>query len=110
VRRTDPSNLLAYSVTKTALLGLSKGLSGLTKESKVTVNALLPGSTLTEGAEKFLEAVAEKTGKSADQVEKEFIVTDRPNSLIQRFETVQEITDAAVFYAALQILPLMVQH
>jgi len=73
VRRTDPSNLLAYSVTKTALLGLSKGLSGLTKESKVTVNALLPGSTLTEGAEKFLEAVAEKTGKSADQVEKEFL-------------------------------------
>jgi len=92
-----PSNLLAYSVTKTALLGLSKGLSGLTKESKVTVNALLPGSTLTEGAEKFLEAVAEKTGKSADQVEKEFFVTDRPNSLIQRFETVQEIADAAVF-------------
>ncbi len=29
-----PSNLLAYSVTKTALLGLSKGLSGLTKRIK----------------------------------------------------------------------------
>lgn len=92
-----PSNLLAYSVTKTALLGLSKGISGLVKESKVTVNSLLPGSTLTEGAENFLKVVAEKTGKSADQVEKEFFVTDRPNSLIQRFETVQEIADAAVF-------------
>ena len=92
-----PSNLLAYSVTKTALLGLSKGLSGLTKGSKVTVNTLLPGSTLTDGAQNFLEAVAQKTGQSVEQVEKEFFKTDRPNSLIQRFETVQEIADAAVF-------------
>ncbi len=92
-----PSNLLAYSVTKTALLGLSKGLSGLTKGSKVTVNTLLPGSTLTDGAQNFLEAVAQKTGQSIEQVEKEFFKTDRPNSLIQRFETVQEIADAAVF-------------
>jgi NAD(P)-dependent dehydrogenase (short-subunit alcohol dehydrogenase family) len=92
-----PSNLLAYSVTKTALLGLSKGLSGLTKGSKVTVNTLLPGSTLTEGAQNFLEAIAQKTGQSVEQVEKEFFKSDRPNSLIQRFETVQEIADAAVF-------------
>ena len=92
-----PSNLLAYSVTKTALLGLSKGLSGLTKGSKITVNSLLPGSTLTEGAENFLEAVAHKTGQSVEQVENEFFQTDRPNSLIQRFETVQEIADAAAF-------------
>jgi NAD(P)-dependent dehydrogenase (short-subunit alcohol dehydrogenase family) len=92
-----PSNLLAYSVTKTALLGLSKGLSGLTKGSKVTVNTLLPGSTLTDGAQNFLEAVAQKTGRSVEQVEKEFFKTDRPNSLIQRFETVQEIADAAIF-------------
>ena len=41
--------------------------------------------------------LATKTGKSADQVEKEFFVTDRPNSLIQRFETVEEIADAAIF-------------
>ena len=92
-----PSNLLAYSVTKTALLGLSKGLSGLTKGSKVTVNTVLPGSTLTDGAQNFLEAVAKKTGQTVEQVEKEFFKTDRPNSLIQRFETVQEIADAAVF-------------
>ena len=92
-----PSNLLAYSVTKTALLGLSKGLSGLTKGSKVTVNTLLPGSTLTDGAQNFLEAVAQKTGQLVEQVEKEFFKTDRPNSLIQRFETVQEIADATVF-------------
>ena len=92
-----PSNLLAYSVTKTALLGLSKGLSGLTKGSKVTVNTLLPGSTLTDGAQNFLETVAQKTNQSVEQVEKEFFKVDRPNSLIQRFETVQEIADAAVF-------------
>ena len=92
-----PSNLLAYSVTKTAFLGLSKGLSGLTKGSKVTVNTLLPGSTLTDGAQNFLDTVAQKTGQSVEQVEKEFFKTDRPNSLIQRFETVQEIADAAIF-------------
>jgi NAD(P)-dependent dehydrogenase (short-subunit alcohol dehydrogenase family) len=92
-----PSNLLAYSVTKTALLGLSKGLSGLTKGSKVTVNTLLPGSTLTDGAQNFLETVAKKTNQSVEQVEKEFFKIDRPNSLIQRFETVQEISDAALF-------------
>jgi 3-oxoacyl-[acyl-carrier protein] reductase len=71
--------------------------SGLTKGSKVTVNTLLPGSTLTDGAQNFLETVAKKNNQSVEQVEKEFFKIDRPNSLIQRFETVQEIADAAVF-------------
>ena len=63
----------------------------------MTVNTLLPRSTLTDGAQNFLEAVAQKTRQSLEQVEKEFFKVDRPNSLIQRFETVQEIADAAVF-------------
>ena len=101
-----PSNLLAYSVTKTALLGLSKGLSGLTKGSKVTINTLLPGSTLTDGAQNFLEAVAQKTGQLVEQLEKEFFKTDRPNSLIHDLKPCKRSPTLPYFYAAHLPLPL----
>ena len=58
-----PPDMLAYSMTKTAMVSISKGLAQLTKSTGVTVNAILPGSTLSEGAERFLEEEARKSKK-----------------------------------------------
>ena len=44
-----------YSMTKTMNLSLAKSLSKLTRGTQVTVNTIMPGSTLTEGVQEMLE-------------------------------------------------------
>ena len=46
-----------YSATKTMQLGISRALAELTKNTEVTVNAVLPGPTRTESVEKFMQDV-----------------------------------------------------
>ena len=46
-----------YSATKTMQLGISRALAELTKNTRVTVNAVLPGSTRTESVEVFVQKV-----------------------------------------------------
>jgi NAD(P)-dependent dehydrogenase (short-subunit alcohol dehydrogenase family) len=43
-----PVKMIDYGVTKTAVLGLSRGLAKRMAGTKVTVNAVLPGPTLSE--------------------------------------------------------------
>jgi NAD(P)-dependent dehydrogenase (short-subunit alcohol dehydrogenase family) len=50
--------MLHYGMTKTAQLGVSRGLAGLTKGTKVTVNSVLPGPTRSEGIIVFLKSLA----------------------------------------------------
>lgn len=49
-----PADLISYSMTKAAILAVSRGLAQLTKGTAVTVNAIIPGSTISEGGRKFL--------------------------------------------------------
>lgn len=46
-----------YSATKTMQLSIARSLAELTKGTKVTVNAVLPGSTKTEGVSKFVQDI-----------------------------------------------------
>ena len=57
-----PPDMIHYGMTKTAQLGISRGLAKLTRGTGVTVNSVLPGPTLTEGVEIFLKGVAKQTG------------------------------------------------
>lgn len=95
-----PADLIAYSTTKAALLALSRGLSQLTAGSQVTVNAIVPGSTLTEGAEQFLSNLAQKEGKTIAAVEKAFFKEVRTSSLLQRFAAVEEVAHTITYYAS----------
>ena len=95
-----PADLIAYSTTKAALLSLSRGLAQTTKGTKVTVNALIPGSTLTEGALNFLQEQAENQGITEEQVAQEFFKSDRNSSLLQRFAEPKEIADMALFLSS----------
>ena len=92
-----PEDLISYSATKAAMLAVSRGLAQLTKGKAVTVNALLPGSTLTEGAEAFLDGLAKKEHKSRGEVEQEFFAKVRTHSLIQRFAQVEEVAHTIVY-------------
>lgn len=95
-----PEDLIAYSTTKAALLSLSRGLAQTTKGTKVTVNAIIPGSTLTEGARNFLQEQAENQGITEEQVAQEFFKSDRNSSLLQRFAEPKEIADMALFLSS----------
>jgi len=95
-----PDDLIAYSTTKAAILALSRGLAQTTKGTNVTVNALVPGSTLTEGAQEFLKNQAAIEQRSEDEVAGDFFKQVRTTSLIQRFAHPKEIADMAVFLAS----------
>ena len=95
-----PEDLLAYSMTKAAILAVSRGLAQLTKGSGVTVNTVIPGSTLSEGAEQFLADVAAKENKTPQQVEQAFFTEVRTSSLLQRFASVEEVANTIVYLSS----------
>jgi NAD(P)-dependent dehydrogenase (short-subunit alcohol dehydrogenase family) len=92
-----PEDLIAYSTTKAALLAVSRGLAHTTKGSAVTVNSVLPGSTLSEGAERFLKTVAENEQISEKEVAENFFKNVRTSSLIQRFTSTEEIANTIAY-------------
>jgi NAD(P)-dependent dehydrogenase (short-subunit alcohol dehydrogenase family) len=91
--------MIHYSVTKTALIALSRGLAELTKGTQVTVNSLLPGPTWTAGVEGYFDGLAKEENKPVEEILKNYFIEHEPTSLLQRFITVEEIADAAVFLA-----------
>ncbi|WP_350286550.1 SDR family NAD(P)-dependent oxidoreductase [uncultured Croceitalea sp.] len=95
-----PPDLLAYSMTKTAVVSIAKGLAQLTKGSGVTVNSILPGSTLSEGAKAFLKNEATKSGKTKEAVEADFFKDVRTSSLLQRFAGVKEVATTIAYYCS----------
>jgi len=92
--------MIHYGMTKTAQIAVSRGLSELTKGTNVTVNSILPGPTKSKGVGTFLEDLSKKDGKSFDEVEKDFFKNMRPTSLLQRFESVEEIADTTVYFSS----------
>jgi NAD(P)-dependent dehydrogenase (short-subunit alcohol dehydrogenase family) len=52
--------------------------------------------------EGFLQAMAKEAGKSADAMAREFVMTHRPTSLIQRFATVEEVANMVVYVCSME--------
>jgi NAD(P)-dependent dehydrogenase (short-subunit alcohol dehydrogenase family) len=95
-----PGEMIHYGVTKTAQLGLSRGLAELTLGTAVTVNAVLPGPTRTEGVEDWLKGLAAQKGVSLAEVEKDFFEKTRPSSLIRRFADPSEVASLVAYVAS----------
>jgi NAD(P)-dependent dehydrogenase (short-subunit alcohol dehydrogenase family) len=95
-----PEDLIAYSMTKAALLNISRGLAQITKGTAVTVNTVMPGSTLSEGAKRFLNDQATKEKRTMEEVETDFFKNVRTSSLLGRFTSTEEIAQAVVYLAS----------
>lgn len=97
-----PADMIHYGFTKTAVLSISRGLAKRMAGTGVTVNAILPGPTLSEGLQEMLEEERRSSGKPLDQVAREFVMKNRPSSIIQRAATVEEVANMAVYAASPQ--------
>ena len=92
--------MIHYSMTKTALVSLARGMAELTKGTQVTVNSLLPGPTWTAGVETYFEGLAAEEGKPAKELIDNYFAEHEPTSLVQRFIDVKEVAHAVVFLAS----------
>jgi NAD(P)-dependent dehydrogenase (short-subunit alcohol dehydrogenase family) len=92
--------MIHYGMTKTAQLAISRGLAEMTKGTKVTVNAVLPGPTRSEGIVDFLRSLASDSQAPLDQIEGEFFTKGRPSSLLQRLIDPEEIADLVAYMAS----------
>ncbi|RMG68693.1 MAG: SDR family oxidoreductase, partial [Bacteroidetes bacterium] len=95
-----PEDLIAYGTTKAALLALSRGLAQTTAGTQVTVNAVLPGSTRSEGAARFLQEAAAAAGTTEAVIAEQFFREVRTTSLLQRFATPEEVASMVTFLAS----------
>jgi NAD(P)-dependent dehydrogenase (short-subunit alcohol dehydrogenase family) len=95
-----PKEMIHYGMTKTAQLAVSRGLAELTAGTGVTVNAVLPGPTRSDGVETFIGEMAKAANTTADTMAAEFVKQHRPSSLLQRFATVEEIANMVVYAAS----------
>ncbi len=92
-----PPEMVHYGMTKTAQLAVSRGIAESVAGTGITVNAVLPGPTRSEGVVGFLTTMAAARGMQLEGHEKEFIKTNRPSFLIQRFAEPEEVANAVVY-------------
>jgi NAD(P)-dependent dehydrogenase (short-subunit alcohol dehydrogenase family) len=90
-----PTEMIHYGLTKSADLALMRGFAQALSASGVTVNAVLPGPTRTEG----VDAMFASMGKSADdpKVQRDFIDGARPTSIIKRLAKAKEVAEVVAF-------------
>jgi NAD(P)-dependent dehydrogenase (short-subunit alcohol dehydrogenase family) len=94
-----PAEMIPYGMTKAAQLAVSRGLAERVRGSGVTVNCVLPGPTRSESLDAFVWGRARERGIPDAEVEKDFFATAR-RSLLDRFETVDEVANLIVYVAS----------
>ena len=92
-----PAEMIHYGMTKTAQLAIARGIAETTAGTGITVNSVLPGPTMSEGVETFIEQMGGKSGGGTAAFETEFFKTIRPSSLLKRFATVEEVASMIVY-------------
>lgn len=97
-----PADMIHYGVTKTANLSVSRGLAKRVAGTGVTINAILPGPTLSKGMQDMLHDVDADAGKSMEEKAVAFVMQHRPSSIIQRAATVEEVANLVVYTASPQ--------
>jgi NAD(P)-dependent dehydrogenase (short-subunit alcohol dehydrogenase family) len=95
-----PVEMIHYGMTKTAQLAIARGLAETTTGTNVTVNAVLPGPTASEGVVDFVGKLAQDQNKSREDVERDFFEHARPTSILKRFERPEEIAAVVAFIAS----------
>lgn len=97
-----PPEMIHYGMTKTAQLAVSRGLAEMCAGTGVTVNAVLPGPTGSEGVSDFVAKLAPDPDKSPQQLVDEFVREHRPTSILRRAATPEEVANLVVYVCSPQ--------
>jgi len=97
-----PTEMIHYGMTKTAQLAISRGLAQTAAGTGVTVNAVLPGPTRSEGVVDFLATLSQGQNLSQAEMEKKLMEQGRPSSLIRRLATPEEVASMVVYVCSTQ--------
>jgi NAD(P)-dependent dehydrogenase (short-subunit alcohol dehydrogenase family) len=92
-----PAEMVHYGMTKSAQLSVARALAETCVGTAVTVNSVLPGPTLTEGAKDFFDKLAAEQGISFDVAAENFFTNARPTSLLRRFITPDEVASMVAY-------------
>jgi len=91
-----PAEMIHYGMTKTAQLAVSRGIAETTKGSGVTVNAVLPGPTLSEGVSTFMAKMGFE-GETPEEQGRNLVQAARPTSLLQRPASPEEVANMILY-------------
>ena len=94
-----PEEMVHYGVTKTALLGVSRGYAKAMKGTGVTVNSVIAGPTHTEGVEDFVRSLVGDESPW-DEAQRKFVAEHRPHSLLGRLIEPAEIANLVVYLSS----------
>jgi NAD(P)-dependent dehydrogenase (short-subunit alcohol dehydrogenase family) len=97
-----PVEMIHYGMTKTAQLAIARGLAESVAGTGVTVNAVVPGPTRSEGVADFFGKLAKEQGVSEEEMEAQFIARNRPTSLLRRLATPEEVANMVVYVCSPQ--------
>ena len=98
-----PVDMIHYGFSKTAQLAVSRGLAKRAAGTGVTVNAVLPGPTLSDGVEAMLQGmVAAGDDRPLETIAADFVKQHRSSSIIQRAAKVEEVANMVVYVASPQ--------
>ncbi|MBK1783156.1 SDR family NAD(P)-dependent oxidoreductase [Prauserella cavernicola] len=91
-----PAEMIHYGVSKTALLGVSRGFAKEAAGTGVTVNSVIAGPTHTGGVEEFVYQLVDRD-LPWERAQREFMRLHRPQSLLQRLIEPEEIANMVVY-------------
>ena len=94
-----PAEMIHYGVSKTALLGVTRGFAKAAAGTGVTVNSVLAGPTHTGGVEDFVYQLVDSS-LPWDEAQREFMRLHRPQSLLQRLIEPEEIANMVVYLSS----------
>lgn len=97
-----PAEMVHYGMSKSAQLSVARGLAECCAGTAVTVNSVLPGPTLTEGAQAFFDQLAAQQGVSFEEAAARFFREARPTSLLRRFIRPDEVASMVSYLCSPQ--------